>query len=344
MGSLTHRDTDQLLTDADRLVAEGATADALDLLLRANRARRDPAIEQRLVGLRHQAATEAPRSPAGPPGPWPAPGPDVFVEGSIPEVHRAELTAAVVRAALAHRGCLLVRGLLPPQEAAHLLDDVHEAFAAAERNAAGAGVADTTPWYVPFEPRPGHSFGALERTFARTLGGVLTVESPRTLADVIDAFQASGMGELLEQYFGEWPALSAKKSTLRRASADSPTEWHQDGAFLGTDTRTLNAWVALTPCGVDAPSIDVVPQAFEGTVETGTDDALFAWSVSSAEVRSVGRAPVRPVFEPGDALLFDQLTLHRTGVDPTMTHDRYAIESWFFAPSTYPVEQVPILF
>jgi hypothetical protein len=39
------------------------------------------------------------------------------------------------------------------------------------------------------------------------------------------------------------------------------------------------------------------------------------------------------------------MTLHRTAVDPaTMTGERYAIESWFFAASTYPYEQVPILF
>jgi len=27
-----------------------------------------------------------------------------------------------------------------------------------------------------------------------------------------------------------------------------------------------------------------------------------------------------------------------------MTATRYAIEMWFFAPSTYPTEQIPILF
>ena len=53
---------------------------------------------------------------------------------------------------------------------------------------------------------------------------------------------------------------------------------------------------------------------------------------------------VRPVFDAGDALLFNQLTLHRTGVSPEMTRDRYAVEAWFFAPSTYPHEQVPIAF
>ena len=62
-----------------------------------------------------------------------------------------------------------------------------------------------------------------------------------------------------------------------------------------------------------------------------------------------------PVFEPGDALLLDHLTLHRTAVDAGMTNDRYAIETWLFAPSTYdamttkggqsyePRDQLPIL-
>ncbi len=43
-------------------------------------------------------------------------------------------------------------------------------------------------------------------------------------------------------------------------------------------------------------------------------------------------------------MLFDELLLHRTGVSPGMTRDRYTIESWFFAPSAYPDAQIPILF
>jgi hypothetical protein len=54
----------------------------------------------------------------------------------------------------------------------------------------------------------------------------------------------------------------------------------------------------------------------------------------------------RPVFRPGDALLFDHLLLHRTFTDPSMTATRYATETWFFAPNAYPdpAEQVPLVF
>jgi len=51
-----------------------------------------------------------------------------------------------------------------------------------------------------------------------------------------------------------------------------------------------------------------------------------------------------PEFDPGDALLFDEMFLHQTGSDPSMPNPRYAIESWFFGPSAYPDDFVPIAF
>jgi hypothetical protein len=55
-------------------------------------------------------------------------------------------------------------------------------------------------------------------------------------------------------------------------------------------------------------------------------------------------AIVRPEFAPGDALFFDGMCVHQTGATPTMARIRYAIESWFFAPSTYPLEWIPLVF
>ena len=54
--------------------------------------------------------------------------------------------------------------------------------------------------------------------------------------------------------------------------------------------------------------------------------------------------PVTQVLIDLTALLFDDLCLHRTAVDSSMTQLRYAIESWFFSSSAYPVDtQTPIL-
>ena len=55
---------------------------------------------------------------------------------------------------------------------------------------------------------------------------------------------------------------------------------------------------------------------------------------TAAEQAAAGTI-VRPIFEPGDALIFDHMNLHRTAIEPGMQHDRYAIETWFLSPSTY---------
>jgi hypothetical protein len=37
------------------------------------------------------------------------------------------------------------------------------------------------------------------------------------------------------------------------------------------------------------------------------------------------------------------MNLHCTAIAPGMTKDRYAIEAWFFAPSCYPMNQLPLM-
>jgi len=54
--------------------------------------------------------------------------------------------------------------------------------------------------------------------------------------------------------------------------------------------------------------------------------------------------PVDPVFEPGDALVLDERTVHRTGSRPGLTSSRHAIEAWFFAPSSAPDDQTAFVF
>ncbi len=52
---------------------------------------------------------------------------------------------------------------------------------------------------------------------------------------------------------------------------------------------------------------------------------------------------VRPRFEPGDALVFDEHLVHRTSLEPGLTEDRYALECWLFAPSHTSASYTPFL-
>lgn len=117
---------------------------------------------------------------------------------------------------------------------------------------------------------------------------------------------------------------------------------------MSPQIRSCNIWVTLTSCGADfkAPGLEFLPRQFDSLVETGTHGALFDWSVGDglADELAKDTGVVRPVFSPGDALMFDDLLLHRTALSPGMDTSRYALEHWFFSPSHYPAEQMPILF
>jgi hypothetical protein len=178
--------------------------------------------------------------------------------------------------------------------------------------------------------------------------GMWVADSPRLAAEWFDLLRRAGFLELATGYLGERPAISVNKSTLRRVKADpdadySLSHWHQDGAFLG-QVRALNIWLSLSHCGDVAPGLDLVPIRLDHIVPTGTEGAVFDWSVSTAVVEETAAQAgiTRPVFEPGDALLFDDLFLHATGASPEMTDTRYAVECWFFGPSAFPAEYPPL--
>ena len=123
------------------------------------------------------------------------------------------------------------------------------------------------------------------------------------------------------------------------------SNWHQDGAFLGDGIRTLNVWVALSRCGRDAPGMELIPRRLTRLLGRGEDGAQFDWTVSNDTIARElpGVSIWRPEFEPGDVLMFDHWSLHRTASDEGMKNVRYAIESWFFAPSVYPGDSPTML-
>jgi hypothetical protein len=144
-------------------------------------------------------------------------------------------------------------------------------------------------------------------------------------------------------YLGERAAMSAQKTTLRKADPGVPGAWHQDGKFLG-DVHALNLWLSLSRCGDEAPGLDIVPRRIDHIVAAGTEGMALDYLVSDETVKEAadGVEVLRPIFEPGDALLFDDLFLHQTGSDPEMPKPRYALESWFFGPSAFPNDYSPV--
>ncbi|HEY8000457.1 MAG TPA: hypothetical protein VID76_00885 [Solirubrobacterales bacterium] len=321
--------------DSDALFAE------IDSLAAANRERRDPDLERRILQLRHEAGAllaGADDSAAR----FPEPASEQLregVDGQLPEYAAAELTPELLRAGLLRDGSVLVRGLLDRDEAIAFAAEIERAVRSREAFEAGD------------EPEPGYyeEFGdglGYERAWVG-VGGLWAADSPKLMFDMLDAFERSGLRRVIHGYLGEVPALSVQKCTMRKVDPDSGSGWHQDGAFLG-QVRALNVWLSLSRCGDLAPGLDVIPRRLDEIVATGTEGAAFDWSVAPDVVERVaaeaGVRPVRPIFEPGDVLLFDEMNLHATAADPSMPNPRYAIESWFFGLSGFPAEYVPLAY
>jgi hypothetical protein len=180
-----------------------------------------------------------------------------------------------------------------------------------------------------------------------TIGAALCEEDIRALFSMMGVAPA---GAWIRDELGNRIAFDLDQAWVRRQYAPAhyppwhaPHGWHQDGG-LGFDYRShregnyppdalltmVTCWVPLTPCGLEAPGLELVTQRSEGLLAPAelTDERVRA--------RFTFEDFWQPVMQPGDALLFRGDILHRTHVTPAMTKERTSIELRFF-----PMDNVP---
>lgn len=122
-----------------------------------------------------------------------------------------------------------------------------------------------------------------------------------------------------------------------------PHSWHQDGALgfvfgqpsdaaIHEDAllRTITCWIALTPCGVDAPGLELVIDRVEGML------APQQLRDSVVDRRWPASRRAQPAITAGDALVFTGDVLHRTHVSEAMTRARTSIELRCFPADAIP--------
>ena len=336
---------DDLVRDARGHMERGEAATAIRVLSEANRAQRDELLELALAEIRHRGYDRA-RASAKPAEPGAVACPVEVIDG-LPTVTPDALTGAALAGALSTHGCLFIPGLLSQADIDPLVDGIDRAFDALDRytdHPLAERTLEDRAWFEPFTPSEPYAQRMVGgRTFTRSTGGLWAIESPHLLFSLIDLFERIGLTEAVTGHLGERPALSAAKFNLRRTPVHLPGGWHQDGSFVGFDITSVDAWMALSDCGTDAPGLDLVPHRFDHLLPTGMDGVVIPHSTVVETVEQVGTTIVDRDFRAGDTLLFDHLFLHRTGIKPGMTRDRYALETWFFGPSSYPGSQVPVL-
>ena len=163
--------------------------------------------------------------------------------------------------------------------------------------------------------------------------------------DMLEAFERAGCARVIHGYLGEPPR---SRSRSARCARSSPTP-----APAGTRTAPSSARCARSTSGCRSRAAATTPRASTSSRAArrdrpdrhrGRDLRLVGGPPDVAEEAAGDGGIVRPIFEPGDALLFDEMYLHSTAADPSMPNPRYAIESWFFGLSGFPAEYVPIAY
>lgn len=154
-------------------------------------------------------------------------------------------------------------------------------------------------------------------------------------AEVLRAVAQSPLGAVIERDLGRRAVCDVDQSWVRHGRP--PHGWHQDGAlrfdFLAHAGRALPSdaaldmrvcWIALTPCGEEAPGLEWVDSSLDRLLRPAelTDESVGS--------RFAPDLLVHPCLQPGDALLFDGLLLHRTHLTSAMRRARASLELRFF--------------
>jgi hypothetical protein len=180
-----------------------------------------------------------------------------------------------------------------------------------------------------------------------TLGAALPESEIKVLLAAVGNGRA---GAWVRRELGKGIVCDLDQAWVRRQYAPGhypalhrPHGWHQDGAlgfdFLSSANATIPAeallpmvtcWIALDPCGTEAPGLELVRRRLEGLLPPVelTDERIR---------RRFGQAEFwQPAMEAGDALLLRGDILHRTHVTSAMTRNRTSLELRFFPATGLP--------
>jgi ectoine hydroxylase-related dioxygenase (phytanoyl-CoA dioxygenase family) len=237
-------------------------------------------------------------------------------------------------AALDDYGCLVMRNAIPRDVALALQDLVRQTFTDCDAALAAHAAGQPMPKSAYF------SFLAKSLTMEalqmfRAFGSIPMLEAPAPTNEFLRAIVNTKVTQLAETFLGSEPFIGSVKSSVRQSeiTADVRRVFHQDATFFGGDgTATINFWVALSDAGIDRPGIEILPQKLNTELVRGQVGATVGWEVfeeTIAELFGLDKLWA-PVVQPGDAIVFDQMNVHRTYLTEGMTDSRFAIEAWLF--------------
>jgi hypothetical protein len=201
---------------------------------------------------------------------------------------------------LAADGATIVRGFLPPEDAADLRRTVTDIYAFM------ASCETISHRLLAFH------FNLWHGVWLRPLPGFLRKAQP----DLAQRYEQS-LGRIearVKHLFGaDWRFFPKRSYFRRHIGMVQKVPWHIDAdaaSIYRVAGEAINVWMPLDTVGTDLPSLDYVPHshAVMRAVPMLAGNDKYR---DDAFVSGVG-APATALLDVGDALIFDQFTLHRT--------------------------------
>jgi len=261
-----------------------------------------PKLEARLIDLRGKlAATFTDQAD------YPAPDQrfktDMFAgETGIPEIDAKDLSAKAIASGVLFHGGLIIRGLYNSDQIERL-----------------------------------KSASTVE--CKRKLKDPKSIISAFTFCRLMQVYEEAGLLESIKDYLGPEAIIILERARVRHKDKTiaGGLGWHQDGSYFGEKCFALNCWAAVSPCGVNNCGLLIIPRRNESRIgwsEDGKAPLHYADGIGPhiREIRKI-TPPVQPVFGAGDAIIFDEMSLHRTYVPDSITEEQIVSISWFFARS-----------
>jgi len=137
----------------------------------------------------------------------------------------------------------------------------------------------------------------------------------------------------LEMIFGRTPKVLGFNTYVRRVlptQESSHIPFHQDVTALAV--ACVNVWVPLVPCGVDAPSLEIMAARTDKIFPTVSSAGDYNQTeITAAVVYEAFPPELRfyPKPEVGDAVVLLGGTIHRSHIAPGMTRARMSVEMRF---------------
>ncbi len=244
----------------------------------------------------------------------------------LPDFHSTEVNASEIKSAIDVYGCCVLRGLVPTRIIEQILEEVQIQYNEMDERFRSGTMSE-------YEHRHCFRYGIV-RPFEQDI----RLESGQYLSDVmINIVAETILKDLLQHHFGSEVHLIIPSSHTRRVIPGNGVPYHQDSSVMRLhSTRILNCWFPLDKAGEDSPTLEVFPVAQRSLLAKGLDSKTGLYSHLEITRETITNhlpdtKEWTPTMYPGDVLLLDSYTVHRTHEHPDMKQSRRDFEMRFAA-------------